>query len=558
MEKKKEKLLNSSQSDKQKHCKTGKSFGVRKISLYFIGTLFLFCTILLGVKTPVFAATGVNVTTHSKEEIRAYYKSHNIQSDRSARYKTNPSVKVPYSPGELSDDTLKSALDMLNFIRYTAGLDANVTLDATYTQKAQAGCLVNAVNSELSHFPDQPANMSDELYKLGYAGASASNLACGYSSLNAVIAYGWMDDGDDYNISCVGHRRSILRPAMGKTGFGEVGYFDALFTFDDSNYSASQTGVTWPAQNMPLEYFDSTYPWSYSYGEELPESQISVVLTRLSDSKVWKFSSSSSNGDFYVDNSFYGLSGCVIFRPSNLNSFACDDSFHVVIYNGSSVLADYQVNFFPLSSTGHKWSSYSIEKNATAISEGKKTRYCELCKKTETQTIAKLKATITIPTIPNNKLIMKVGQTTKGLKISKLAYGDKVSSIKSSNAKVVSVSSVKDTGCTLKARKKGTAKITIILKSGLKKTFSVTVKKDKVKTAKLSGATSVSVKKGKTVTLKPTKVPFTSQEKITYKSSNSKIATVSAGGKVKGKKKGSTTIKVKSGKKSYKVKIYVK
>ncbi len=458
----------------------------------------------------------------------------------------------------LSDDTLKSALNTLNFIRYTAGLNANVTLDETYTKEVQAGCLINAINSELSNYPEQPSNMDDQMYQLGYSGISESNIGLGYVSLNEAIVSGWLRNGYSKQISVVGNRRWLLNPVMGKTGFGEVGSYSAMYVADESNSTASQTGVAWPAQNTPLEFFNGFSPWSYSYGEDLERSQISVTLTRLSDSKVWKFSSSSSNGDFYVNNEICGQTGCVIFKPSNLYNYYCDDSFHVVIYNGSSVLADYQVNFFPLSSTGHKWSSYSITKKATITSEGKKTRFCDNCQKTESQTIAKLKPAITIPTILNNKLIMKVGQTTKGLKISKLANGDKVSSIKSSDAKVVSVSGVKNTGCTLKARKKGTAQITIILKSGLKKTFTVSVKKDKVKTTKLSGAASVSVKKGKSVKLKPTKVPFTSQEKITYKSSDSKIATVSAGGKVTGKKKGSTTIKVKSGKKSYKVKIQVK
>ncbi len=52
----------------------------------------------------------------------------------------------------------------------------------------------------------------------------------------------------------------------------------------------------------------------------------------------------------------------------------------------------------------------------------------------------------------------------------------------------------------------------------------------------------------KKATLKPVILPLTSTEKITYKSSNKKVATVSAKGVIAAKKKGTATITVKSGK----------
>jgi uncharacterized protein YjdB len=68
----------------------------------------------------------------------------------------------------------------------------------------------------------------------------------------------------------------------------------------------------------------------------------------------------------------------------------------------------------------------------------------------------------------------------------------------------------------------------------------------------------VTVKKGKKVTLKPKLTPTYSDDPITFKSNNKKIATVTAKGVVKGIRKGTTTITVKSGKKSVKVKVTVK
>ena len=105
-------------------------------------------------------------------------------------------------------------------------------------------------------------------------------------------------------------------------------------------------------------------------------------------------------------------------------------------------------------------------------------------------------------------------------------------------------------------KKAGTAKITV--KSGSKK-YVITVKVTKVKTAKLSGIPAKkSIKKGKTYKLKAVVTPKNSDEKVTYSSSNKKIATVTAKGVVKGKKKGTVTITVKSGSRKKTCKVTVK
>jgi hypothetical protein len=67
--------------------------------------------------------------------------------------------------------------------------------------------------------------------------------------------------------------------------------------------------------------------------------------------------------------------------------------------------------------------------------------------------------------------------------------------------------------------------------------------------------TSLSVKKGKTATIKAATMP---SAKVTYTSSNKKIATVNSKGVVKGIKKGKATITVKANGKTVKVKVTVK
>ena len=108
-------------------------------------------------------------------------------------------------------------------------------------------------------------------------------------------------------------------------------------------------------------------------------------------------------------------------------------------------------------------------------------------------------------------------------------------------------------------KKKGTAKVTVTLQSGKKATLKVKVQTARVNTTKISGLKkNVSLKKGQKLTLKPVISPLTSQEKVTYTSSNKKVATVSKKGVITAKKKGTAKITVKSGKKSYVIKVKVK
>lgn len=84
-------------------------------------------------------------------------------------------------------------------------------------------------------------------------------------------------------------------------------------------------------------------------------------------------------------------------------------------------------------------------------------------------------------------------------------------------------------------------KVTITLASGKKQVISVTVQKTTVRTTKITGLkSSVTVARNKKLTLKPVISPITSQEKVTYSSSNKKIATVSSSGVITGKKKGNS------------------
>ena len=101
--------------------------------------------------------------------------------------------------------------------------------------------------------------------------------------------------------------------------------------------------------------------------------------------------------------------------------------------------------------------------------------------------------------------------------------------------------------------------MTITLASGKKQVISVTVQKTTVRTTKITGMkSSVTVARNKKLTLKPVIGPITSQEKVTYSSSNKKSVTVNSSGVITGKKKGTAYITVKSGNSCKKVKVVVK
>ena len=150
---------------------------------------------------------------------------------------------------------------------------------------------------------------------------------------------------------------------------------------------------------------------------------------------------------------------------------------------------------------------------------------------------------------------LKVKQSTAAVKVKGIAAGDSIKSWKSSNTKVAIVNSKGK----ITARKKGTATLTVTLKSGKKATAKIKVQTGVVKTTKIQvSKKTITLKRGKKARLSVTRQPLTSQQKITYQSANKKVAQVNTKGVITARKKGKTTITVKSGSKKVKVTVVVK
>ena len=130
---------------------------------------------------------------------------------------------------------------------------------------------------------------------------------------------------------------------------------------------------------------------------------------------------------------------------------------------------EYQSRSTSLSST-HTFldSSWSTYIHATALKSGKAWRCCDCGNVEEYKTIPKLKGFVKL----NKKSISIKKNKSYTLKIKSKAYGDKISKWKSSKKKVATVNyRGKVTG-----KKKGTAVITLYMKSGAKVKCKVKVK----------------------------------------------------------------------------------
>ena len=197
----------------------------------------------------------------------------------------------------------------------------------------------------------------------------------------------------------------------------------------------------------------------------------------------------------------------------------------------------------------HTWSSWNKLSNATVMNPEKQQRTCTVCKTTETRNNgSKLKS---VMKVNYSTITLKTKQSTNTLQVSGMNKGDYVASVKSANTGIVKVTKyTKDGKIQLSAQgKAGNTKITICLAGGAVKDIIVKVTIIKTTALKISFR-KATIKVGSAKAVKTTVVPANSQEKVTYASSASKVATVTNKGVINAKKRGTAKITVKSGSKT--------
>ena len=221
-----------------------------------------------------------------------------------------------------------------------------------------------------------------------------------------------------------------------------------------------------------------------------------------------------------------------------------------------------KANVTPANATNNKV-TWTVSGDAVTVANGVVT-----AKKNGTATVKatadgkSATATVTVKQAANKVVLSLKGQNLKNNTSLKATYkksyafkatvtdakGNKVTSgnekitWKSSNKKIATV---KSNGKVTAKKKAGTVKITAKTADGKSATVKLKVSKKAVKVTKVkvTGSKKMNLKTKKTQTLKATVTPVTAaNQKVTWKSSNKKIATVSSKGKVKVKKAGKVKI----------------
>lgn len=256
---------------------------------------------------------------HTRDDVRAAYSDITIRRE-SSPYLVSPVTSGEYATGTLTDEALSDAEAYLEFIRYLAYLENDITLDAVYTLRAQHAAVLLAANDELSHDPVRAPGMHDGFYQTAHTGAMSSNIAAinwmDNDVLIASIDYFVRDDGAA-NLSVLGHRRWLLNPYLGKTGFGlansESGMsYTAMYAHDFSNTPASWETVKWPSEGaFPADLTSYDIPWSVTLNPEAYSPDLSDVTVSIYEQTRGNVPLSY----FSVNTDSYGAGPCIIFMP---------------------------------------------------------------------------------------------------------------------------------------------------------------------------------------------------------------------------------------------------
>ena len=263
-----------------------------------------------------------------RASLRAAWSELTDTRSEESPYAERPDVES-YAFGSLTIAAQADALALTNFLRDLAGLKP-VTLDPLYTLYAQCGALVLAANDQLTHTPERPDGMPDNIYETGYEGTSMGNIAkfnwMRPSILIDGVTYFARDDGDA-NLSTLGHRRWLLNPAMAATGFGLANAtsgnsYVAMYAVDMENADAEWDYVAWPAAGaFPVELMRAELPWSISLNPEIYNMETShpvLLLTEAVSGAAFRFDFDASSGDGFcaLSTENCGSGPCLIFRPN--------------------------------------------------------------------------------------------------------------------------------------------------------------------------------------------------------------------------------------------------
>lgn len=324
------------------------------------------------------------------------------------------------------------------------------------------------------------------------------------------------------------------------TGVGDPETLKIETVYDENDWSVQYT-EGWDVPTMTRKTKDATWIFFKAW-EKKPETG----RWELIDTKRYEFDATDKvHSHSWVTKNVVKEATCTEAGSKVENCASCDAVQTVSIpVKGHTVVKDAAVA-------------------PTVFADGKtEGSHCSVCGTVleKQNTIAKVPGTIYLTA---SSLKMKTGQSTTAFKATGFSEGDYVAAVTSNKPGTVKVTNVNKNG-TFKltaGKKKGSAVVTVTLASKETASFKVTVQKAAVKTTKITTTTkSLTLAKGATYKKLASSIavtPVTSKEKVTYSSSNKKVATVSSKGVIKAKKAGTAKITVKSGKKKVVVTVKV-
>ncbi len=324
------------------------------------------------------------------------------------------------------------------------------------------------------------------------------------------------------------------------TGVGDPETLKIETVYDENDWSVQYT-EGWDVPTMTRKTKDATWIFFKAWEKKLETGRWEII-----DTKRYEFDATDKvHSHSWVTKNVVKEATCTEAGSKVENCASCDAVQTVSIpVKGHTVVKDAAVA-------------------PTVFADGKtEGSHCSVCGTVleKQNTIAKVPGTIYLTA---SSLKMKTGQSTTAFKATGFSEGDYVTAVTSNKPRTVKVTNVNKNG-TFKltaGKKKGSAVVTVTLASKKTASFKVTVQKAAVKTTKITTTTkSLTLAKGATYKKLASSIavtPVTSKEKVTYSSSNKKVATVSSKGVIKAKKAGTTKITVKSGKKKVVVTVKV-
>lgn len=324
------------------------------------------------------------------------------------------------------------------------------------------------------------------------------------------------------------------------TGVGDPETLKIETVYDENDWSVQYT-EGWDVPTMTRKTKDATWIFFKAWEKKLETGRWEII-----DTKRYDFDATDKvHSHSWITKNVIKKATCTAAGSKVENCASCDATRTVTIpAKGHTVVKDAAVA-------------------PTVFADGKtEGSHCSVCGTVleKQNTIAKVPGTIYLTA---SSLKMKTGQSTTAFKATGFSEGDYVTAVTSNKPRTVKVTNVNKNG-TFKltaGKKKGSAVVTVTLASKKTASFKVTVQKAAVKTTKITTTTkSLTLAKGATYKKLASSIavtPVTSKEKVTYSSSNKKVATVSSKGVIKAKKAGTAKITVKSGSKKVVVTVKV-